>query len=491
MSGILRICIFISIMLTLVFPDDPLDFDDYFLDKTLRVDYYHTGDANEEFFTVDQIYEQGMWPGNPDHLLDPFNNGKYYLQIYDLASNRLIYSMGYNTYFAEYQTTDPALQGIKKTFHETVRLPLPKNPVQMVIAVRDKKNMLHPAFIKKIDPDDLHIIKEEPAGDVQVFRPLKNGDPHQKVDIVILAEGYTAAEEDKFKKDLRARVDLFFEFEPFTSNKDRFNFYGVFNPSAQSGADQPRRGIFANTTLNASFNALDLERYLLTEDNRGMRNLAAHVPYDAICIMVNSDRYGGGGIYNQYAIFTSDGPANDFVAIHEFGHSFAGLADEYYASTVAYNDFYPKGVEPTEPNITALLVPERPKWPVTLADKRAVPTDWNKARYDSLQSASSQLYEEWRKKKAAREAAGTSEEEIDLLRDEFDKKRQALRNERNRFMPEHPLKNDVGFFEGAGYASGGLYRPMLQCLMFSNDKRAFCRICQKAIQKMIDFYSGD
>lgn len=491
MPAILRICIFIIVAMSVVFAEDPVAFGDYFQNKTLRVDYYHTGDATEEIFTIDRIYQQGIWPGNPQNLIDHFNNGKYYLQIYDLASNRLIYSMGYNTYFGEYQTTDPALQGIKKTFHETVRLPLPKNPVQMVIAVRDKKNILHPAFIKKIEPDDIHIIKEEPAGDVQIFRPLKNGDPHKKVDIVILAEGYTTAEKDKFKKDLSSRVDLFFEFEPFASNKERFNFYGVFSPSAQSGVDQPRKDVFVNTTLNASFNALDLERYLLTEDNRRMRNLAAHVPYDAICIMVNSDRYGGGGIYNQYAIFTSDGPANDFVAIHEFGHSFAGLADEYYASSVAYNDFYPKGVEPTEPNITALLVPERPKWPVTVSDKRAVPTDWNKTYYDSLKNASSILYKEWRKKKAMQEAAGASEEDIARLRESFDKKRQTRRAEISQFMPEHPLKNDVGFFEGAGYASEGLYRPMLQCLMFSNDKRAFCRICQNAIQEMINFYSAD
>jgi hypothetical protein len=427
-------------------------FDEYFSDHTMRIDYYHSGDARQEDIQMDQIYRQGAWAGNPERLLDPFNNGKYYVMFYDLASNNLIFSKGYNTYFSEYQTTDKAIKGVKRTYHETILAPYPIDKVLMLIQVRDRQNILRPFFSTVIDPSDYHIIRETPQRADLILKPLQNGDPHKKVDLVILSEGYSAEEQNKFKEDLEKRVTLMFGYEPYKSRQDEFNIFGVFSPSSQSGVDEPRENIYRKSVLNASFNALDLERYLLTEDNRTMRDMAGQVPYDAVMIMVNHQRYGGGGIYNQYAIFTAASPFTEKVFIHEFGHSFAGLADEYYGSSVSYNDFYPAGIEPTEPNITSLLNPDRPKWKNEVMPGKALPTEWQKAEYDSL--------------------AG--------VKDSY--------KLRAQFMKRNKLHGKVGFFEGAGYSSKGLYRPMLDCIMFSNESPEFCEVCRQAIQRMINYY---
>lgn len=456
-------------------------FADYFLDKTLRIDYYHSGNAAQEEFSIDRIYEYNVWAGNPINLIDSFNNGKYYLKIYNAGSNKLIFSKGYNSYFGEYQTTQPALDGIKRTCHETVLIPRPKSNFLLVIEVRDKKNILHPCFKQEINPDDYHIIKEAANASIKVLKELDNGRPHEKVDVVFIAEGYRQEDLDRFRQDLKERVELLFSINPYSLNKDRFNVYGVFAPSQESGVDEPRKGIYKNTVLNSSFNALDLPRYLLTEDNRALRDLAAAVPYDAIFIMVNSARYGGGGIYNHYAIFTAHSPATELVFVHEFGHSFAGLADEYYASRVAYNDFYPQGVEPTEPNITALLDSAKLKWENEVHPGKALPSQWNKMYFDSLSVHRQELRHSLQNLEFKKETGDS----ILFIKNKI----KEIEKKQKDFIDNHPLKNKVGFFEGAGYASQGLYRPMLNCMMFSNQEKKFCKVCERAIQRMIDFYS--
>ncbi len=479
-----RIFLILWIFLTAQFltAQSDLPFDRYFRDATLRVDYFHTGNAKEEHFTLDRIYAYRPWAGNPRHLLDNFNNGKYYVKVYDIATNRLIYSRGFNTLFGEYQTTQPALDGISRTYHETVLIPEPRRLFLLVIEVRDRQNILHPRFTQKIDPDDYHILRENPHPKVKVVPVVQNGSPHNHVDVVFIAEGYTDEEFDLFKQDLEERTKLFFSVEPYRSNKKRFNLYGLFVPSRDSGVDEPRRKLYRSTALGASFNALDSPRYLLTENNRTLRNIAGTVPYDAIFIMVNSKRYGGGGIYNQYAVFTAHSPATELVFVHEFGHSFAGLADEYYTSGTSYNDYYPQGVEPTEPNITALLDSVRLKWPNEVNPGKAVPTDWNKAFYDSLSIRRQYL----RRKIRDLEFRGVKDDSLPVLRKKMNELEQRLKD----FIRNHPLRDKLGFFEGAGYRSTGLYRPMLNCMMFSNREKRFCKVCQKAIQNMIDFYSA-
>ncbi|MEI7811697.1 MAG: M64 family metallopeptidase [Ignavibacteria bacterium] len=308
---------------------EAIKFDDFFIDKTMRIDYFHIGDSSGEMVTIDKIYCQGIWAGSRKNLIDKFNNGRYYIKIYDQATKKLIYSKGFDSYFGEYKTTKDALNGIKRTYHESVLIPYPKNKIDFIVELRDRENNLSPVFTSEIDPASLTIIKEEPKDkDVKVYQTAKGGDPHQKADIVILGEGYTAEEEQKFKNDLDRFTKVFFSNEPYKSMKHDFNIYGVFKPSMESGCDEPDHGSFRNTALNTTFCSLGSERYLLTEDNKAMRDLAAHVPYDAIYIMVNHNRYGGGGIYNLFCTFTSDNQWHEYLFLHESGHSFAGLADE-------------------------------------------------------------------------------------------------------------------------------------------------------------------
>jgi hypothetical protein len=487
-----KIRFFVLFFLTpfLLFSQQSINFSDYFLNKTMRIDYYHIGDAKEEFITIDQIYQQGIWAGNPKNLIDHFNNGKYEVKVFDIASNRLIYSKGFATYFGEYTTTNPALQGIKRTYHETILIPYPKKTILIVLESRNKKNILEPLFSAEIDPSDYHINKESGDADDQIYEALKNGDPHTKVDLAWIAEGYTAQQFDKFKKDVDRFMTAMFEVAPYDRLKDRFNIYGVFRPSAENGVDQPREGIFKQTIVNSSFNALDLDRYLLTEDNKTMRDIAASVPYDAIVILVNSERYGGGGIYNFYAVSTVDNKLSENVFIHEFGHSFAGLADEYYASQVSYNEFYPEGVEPTEPNITALLDPENIKWKELLSAGIKIPTDWGKEAIEALQAKLQKNGKEMREQVAQLEKSGASKSKIEKVKAEFNKKSDEINKNIDQVREKYSYLNDkVGAFEGAGYSAKGLYRPMINCLMFGNRERKFCKVCQRAIARMIEFYS--
>ncbi|KPK75366.1 MAG: hypothetical protein AMJ79_11390 [Phycisphaerae bacterium SM23_30] len=428
-----RLILLVPMIIFLTYPatfgQGNIAFDDYFIDRTMRIDFFMTGNAREEVITLDRIYQQGVWAGNPDRLLDHFNNGAYYIKVYDIATNNLIFSRGFSCIFFEYRTTDPAHIGVKKTYHESALIPYPKRPVLFVMEVRDKLNILHPTFIQKIDPEDISIIKESAHTDDRIYQALVSGDPHYKVDLAFIAEGYTIDQWDKFKNDVDRYIEALFEYEPFQSRKDKFNIYGVFRPSAEAGVDQPTRDSFKNTVLDASFNALDTPRYMLLNNNQVLRDIAAAVPYDTLAVIANTERYGGGGIYNDYCVFAADNRRSLQTCPHEFGHSFGGLADEYFSSRVAYNDMYPKGVEPTEANITALLDPANPKWKHLMDPGLEIPTIYN----DSL-------------------------------------------------------KGKIGVFEGAGYAAKGLYRPMNNCIMRSGS--IFCRVCQNALIQVIDFYAN-
>ncbi len=224
-------------------------------------------------------------------------------------------------------------------------------------------------------------------------RPTSAGPPHKVLDIAILGEGYTLEEFETFKTDLKRATEVFLGHAPFIAHRSQISVRGVMVPSPESGCDEPTRNAFRSTPLGATFNSLGSERYMLTEDNRAVRDIAANVPYDALVIMVNHDRYGGGGIYNLFCTFTAHSDWADYLLLHEFGHSFAGLADEYYSSSVAYNDFYPRGHEPEEANITALLDPDKLKWRDLVDPGTELPTPWEKEAYDREDAA----YQEERK----------------------------------------------------------------------------------------------
>lgn len=480
-----------AILLTLVLnAQTTIQFDDYFIDKTLRIDYFHIGDAKTEMITIDKLFSYGIWAGSLNHLVDNLNNGKYYVKIYDAATGKLIYSKGFDTLFGEYASSDDGVNGIVKSFHETAILPFPKNKIIFALEKRNEKNLLDEFFRTEIDPQSIYIIKDKIAdSSVEIFYPVSNGDPHKKVDIVILAEGYTKSETDKFEKDLNRFVEFFFEQEPYKSQISNFNIYGVFKPSEESGTDLPGADIFVNTVLNTSFWTLGSERYLMTEDNLSMRNLAAHVPYDAIYIQVNHPRYGGGGIYNQYCTYTTDNQFAKYLFTHEFGHSFTGLADEYYTSDVAYNDFFKPTVEPVEPNITALLDPKNIKWKKYLSEGIEIPTPWEKEEFDRFSY-------EWLKERnrlnnyvAELKRNRAPEDQIKAAEEEYAIKDKKQSEKVDKYLMSSKYWNKVGAFEGAGYQPTGLYRPMLDCIMFSKGDKPFCKVCEEAIKEVIKSYT--
>lgn len=462
------------------------NFKNYFSDATLRIDYFHTGDAKSESVAVDQIYKYKSWAGSMVHLIDELNYGAYYHKIYDKASGTLIYSKGFDSYFKEYQTSSPAIEGKAKQFQESAIIPFPNAEIIFALEKREKDGTFKEVFREDIDPATASLKEVDPQ--VKIYTSLDNGDPHIKADIAILAEGYTQEEEQKFQDDLKRFTNVFFKAEPCKTYQDHFNIRGVFKPSQDSGIDEPRAGIDKNTAINATFNSMGSERYILTEDNKAVHDIAGHVPYDALYIMVNHSRYGGGGIYNFYCVFTSDNIYSEYLMVHEFGHSFFGLADEYYTSSTAYDNFYSPDYEPAEPNITALHDPQNIKWKNLITKGIEIPTPWEKADFDKMdlkwQAERTKLNDhiaELQKKKAPADV-------IEKAKKEYDEKSSLQNIEVQQYLNNSQYTGTVGAFEGAGYMSTGLYRPAVNCIMFTKTDY-FCPVCQDAMAKVIKTYS--
>ncbi len=462
------------------------EYNKFFNPGTLRIDYFHSGDAISEKVEIDELYAYEAWSGSEVNLIDDLDYGAYYYKIYDKGSGALIYSKGFDSYFKEYQFTTPAIEGIQKQYHESAIIPMPKSTIDFALEKRDKMGVLHEVFRTEIDPGS----SIEPVSDpeITVFTSLDNGDPNIKADVLIVGEGYTIEETQKFEKDLARFTEIFFRAEPCKTYKESYNIRGVLKASQDSGVDEPRAGIDKNTAINASFNSLGSERYLLTEDNKSLRDIAGHAPYDALYIMVNHTRYGGGGIYNFYCVYTSDNIDSDYLMVHEFGHSFFGLADEYYTSSTAYNDFYPAGFEPHEPNITALADPQNIKWKHLVSEGIEIPTPWGKASYDSIDNAWQVSRAEMNTEISDLKKAKAPQAEIDAAIRRYNNESIARDKEVDDFLEHGELAGKVGAFEGAGYASTGLYRPSLNCIMFSRTDY-FCPVCQDAMVKVIKNYT--
>ncbi len=451
-------------------------FSQFFQDSTLRVDYYHTGTQHNETIQINQYYLIPAWAGNPDALLDTLNRGHYLLRVFDAATQQLLFSYGFSTLFNEWQTTDEAKAGATRTFQETLRIPFPRRPVQIEIVVRDARNhFTQPLASWVIDPAEILVNSENRAGAAIVDTVFYNGSPHKKVDLLIVGDGYTIQEQDRFFQRARAMVDTLFSIEPYRSSRAKFNVWAVLRPSREAGTDNPRQGVFKNTALGTSFNTFGLQRYLMTSEHWVLQDVASAVPWDALIIMVNTDKYGGGGIYNLYACTAANNQFTPYVFVHELGHSFAGLGDEYYTSNVAYNDFYPGGVEPWEPNITALLHPPQVKWHQFVTPGIPIPTPWDKETYDKLTAGYRRIVEKLHQE-------GADAEKITAVQRRYQKK---IRD----FFRNHPYRNKIGAFEGAGYVAAGLYRPALDCIMFSRTTAGFDAVCQNAILQVIRHYS--
>ncbi len=465
------------------------DFDAHFTDATMRVDFFHVGHATEDLISLDRVYRQGIWAGSRTRLVDPFNLGRYLVKVTDAATGTLIFSKGFDSYFGEYKTSDAAARGVRRTYHESVLLPFPRRPVRFTVEMRDRRNVFQPLFAQEIDPADPAVVRESLVPGVKVIEVLKSGEPHRKVDLVFVAEGYTEAEEAKVRADLERFAGVLFTLEPYKSRRDKFNITGVFKPSAESGPDEPSHGVFKSSAVGATFDSLGSERYLLTEDNRSLRDIAAHAPYDALAIMVNHGRYGGGGIYNLYCTFTTDNQWHEYLFLHEFGHSFAGLADEYYTSEVAYNEFYPRGIEPVEPNITALLDPARLKWADLVTPGVEVPTLWEKAGFDRMDNAYQKTRSEINARIARMKREGAAASEVARIEEDSERLSREHAAKVDDFLRRSRYWDKVGAYEGAGYASEGLFRPQLDCLMFTKGAKPFCKVCESAVRRMIEYYS--
>lgn len=449
-------------------------FDEWFDDKAMRVDYLHVGGAGEEHYGIDKIYEEKFWGGSRKNTIDPTGLGKYLVKIYDEETQTLIFSRGFASIFGEWETTEDAKSGVPRAFHESVVFPYPKKSIRLAIEKRDRQNQFVEVFSCRIDPSAASVNREEHGQGCRAEIFLSHGDPSQKVDILILGDGYTKKERSRFEKDVQRFTRTLFSVSPFKERENDFNVWTIATVSRDSGIDEPVEGLWKNTALGASFNSLDMPRYVLTMENRALRDIASNAPYDQIILLLNTDRYGGGGIFNLYSTCMrsakekSQGWWPDYVFVHEFGHSFAGLGDEYYSSEVSYTDFYPAGVEPWEPNVTALIEGQILKWGHLVEEGTPVPTPWEKSRYDSLTAARSELVAE---------------------SESYDEEVERIDTERTRILKEGEYAGRVGAFEGAGYASEGLHRPALDCRMFSKSLTPFCPVCVEAIEAMIDFHT--
>jgi hypothetical protein len=402
-------------------------FKDNFRNKTLRIDYIHSGSAEAEYYVFDTLYIEKYWGGSTANLIDEFDYGNHKFEVYDAATNELLYSRGFSSLFREYQAT-PEGETSCKAFDETIVLPFPKNAVNIVFFSRLEDMSWRKEFILPVDPKTRNIQKN----DRKKFKASKvhySGKPNEKLDIVIIAEGYTAEEMEKFDQDCERFKGYILESAPYKQNMDKINIWAVRSISEESGTDLPGEDIWKNTVVGTNFYTFGSERYLTTEDMISVRDVAANAPYDQIFILVNHEKYGGGGIYNYYSLGTSDNSAGDFLFQHEFGHAFAGLGDEYYTSDVAVEDFYPLDIEPWEPNITTLSDFDS-KWKNMVSSSTPVPTP-----------------------------------------------------------ADDKYKTTVGVYEGAGYVAKGVYRPYIDCTMKSVIYDAFCPVCTRGIQRMIDFYA--
>ncbi len=462
------VCILMS-----VFQTD--DFDANFTGNTFRFDYYHSGVASEEHISLDEIRLEGSWSGSRTQLIDRTNLGKYLFEVIDLHSNQVIYSRGFCSIYGEWETTAEAGKGIWKTFHESQRFPEPKNKCQLVLKKRLGDNSFSQIYTATIDPNSRFINRSALTPEGTVWTVFENGKPFNKVDILILSDGYTSKETDQFHKDVQRLVKALFEKEPFKSRRNDFNVRAMDLASAESGLSNPRKNIWKKSALGLSFNSFDSDRYVLTNENKRIREVAAQAPYDALYIVFNDRKYGGGGIFNLWSTVSAGTEPSEYIFVHEFGHSFAGLGDEYYTSPTSYEDFVPQGIEPWDPNVTAFLEPGNLKWKHLIPAGTPLPTPWNKDIYDRFEL-------QRQKKRASLIAAGSEERALEALFKE-------VKDSSTVILKSNDYYGKAGLFEGAGYESKGLYRAELDCIMFTRNDVPFCKVCQEAISRVINLYS--
>ncbi len=403
-------------------------FEQYFTDKTLRVDYLFTGNADRQAICVDELSVLPRWAGRRHHLAELPLAGNGQIVMKDPADSTVIYRTSFSALFQEWLETDEA-RGASKGFENTFLLPFPQRPVSVEITLYDSRRQIRTQLRHTVDPQDI-LIRRKGQAHVTPHRYLQRSGPADRcIDVAILAEGYTEEEMGTFYEDARTACESLFGHEPFRSMKKKFNVVAVASPSEDSGVSIPRTGEWKSTAFHSHFSTFYSDRYLTTSRLKALHDALAGIDYEHIIVLANTDEYGGGGIYNSYTLTTAHHPDFRPVVVHEFGHSFGGLADEYFYDEDVMNDTYPTDIEPWEQNVTT-RVDFAAKWQDMIPEGTPVPTP----------------------------------------ADNFN-------------------LHEVGLYEGAVYSARGLYRASYNCRMRTNEYPAFCPVCQRALRRLIEFYT--
>ena len=405
------------------------NFGDYFFDKTLRIDYIFAGNATSQIVALDELAESDGWAGRRVNMSEVPVRGNGDVKVIDSQSGKTIYRTSFSSLFQEWLTTDEA-QKLTKSFEATFLLPFPKENVLIEITLLDNRGETQATMRHEVSPKDQLIrnLDNRPAMAHEYL--LKSGSSEECIDIAIMAEGYTAEEMDLFMKDARTACDEIFRYEPFAKYKDRFNVIAVKSLSDQSDVSVPQQNVWKQTALNSNFMTFYSPRYLTTNSVHMIHDNLIGVPCEHIIILANTDTYGGGGIYNSYTLTTAHNPMFKPVVVHEFGHSFGALADEYFYEQADHTEgTYDLKYEPWEQNITS-LVDFKSKWADMMPKGSKIPT-----------------------------------------------------------QPTDKLKENytVGVYEGGGYITKGMYRPAVICRMRDNVATQFCPVCQRAIERIINY----
>ena len=406
------------------------DFDHWFINRTLRVDYSFVGTDKEADLSLIELVSSPGWWGRRHHLDSLALRGNGQITMQDAASGDTIYRMSFSSLFQEWQTTEEATR-VRRSFENVYLLPFPKRPADVSVELLDNRGAVKARLRHRVDPSDILIRRTDSLPAAPHRYITRGGTPDDCIDVAIVAEGYTETEMEAFYADARAATEAIFAHEPFKSLKGHFNVVAVATPSAESGVSRPKQGSWRRTAFGSHFDTFYSDRYLTTLRLRTLHDALAGIPYEHIIILANTNQYGGGGIYNSYVLSSTRHAQFLPVVVHEFGHSFAALADEY-AYDDEYSPMYPDGIEPWEQNITTLT------------------------RFDA----------KW----ADLVPAGTP-------------------------VPTPPVKSDdgrfskVGLYEGAGYRSRGVYRPCTDCRMRTNTAPEFCPVCRRAIERLVRYYT--
>jgi len=441
--------------------------------RTMRLDFYHTGNQHTEVFSLDRVVVEPLeFPGNPDRPGDATLRGKYAFDVRDAETGELAWSGSFSSIYGEWETTAEARE-LNRTFHESLRFPRPAGPVDVIVRKRDPQNRFQEVWRIRIDPDDYLVHAESAVLADEVVAIVQNGDPAHKVDVLLLGDGYTAGERDAFLQKARELTELLFATAPFSERREDFNVWALAPAARESGVSRPSTGLYRDSPVGATYDAFRSERYVLTWNNADWRSLASSAPYDFVEILANSDTYGGGGIYGLFSTAAANSDWAGYLFIHEFAHHFAGLADEYYTSSVAYEA--PAAVtEPYEPNVTALLDPANLKWRHLVEEDTPLPTPWPKEAYEEHSLA-------YQARRASMRAENVPEADMNRL---FRENQQIVEG----LFSAAPYQARVGAFEGALYQATGYYRSEQNCIMFTRSED-FCRVCRDAIEAVIDEYT--